>query len=64
MKIRLDVDSCAGHALCSAVDSDLFPLDDGGYSTLEPHIVAAEHEALVRDGVAACPEGALILEES
>lgn len=63
MKIRLDADSCAGHALCSAVDPHLFPLDDCGYSTLEPHIVAAEHQGLVRDGVAACPEGALVLEE-
>lgn len=34
MKIRLDRSLCAGHAQCYAVDPDLFPLDDDGYSIL------------------------------
>lgn len=63
MKIRLEQSKCVGHAQCYAVDPELFPIDDSGYSTLEEREVRPEDEALIRDGVAACPEIALILEE-
>lgn len=63
MKVRLDRSKCAGHAMCYAVDPDLFPIDDGGYSVLEPHEVDPADADTVRDGVAACPELALILED-
>ena len=33
MKLWLLPERCAGHALCHAVDSTMFPLDDSGYST-------------------------------
>lgn len=63
MKVRLEQSKCVGHAQCYAVDPELFPIDDSGYSTLEEREVRPEDEALIRDGVAACPEIALILEE-
>jgi ferredoxin len=63
MRVRLDQDKCVGHGLCYAVDPALFPIDDAGYSILEPHEVAPSDEQATRDGVAACPESALILEE-
>lgn len=63
MKIRLDATKCMGHAQCYAVDPDLFPIDDEGYSVLEPHAVSPEDAPAVRRGVDACPEMALILEE-
>ncbi|WP_099024542.1 ferredoxin [Mycolicibacterium palauense] len=63
MRVRLERNKCAGHAQCHAVDPDLFPIDDGGFSILEPHSVAAGDEHLVRDGAAACPELALIVED-
>jgi ferredoxin len=63
MKVRVDNAKCMGHAQCYAVHPDLFPLDDAGYSTLEPHHVKPEDEQVTREGVDACPEGALILEE-
>jgi ferredoxin len=62
MKIRLEQSKCVGHAQCYAVDPDQIPIDDSGYSTLEAHDVKPEDEQVVRDGVAACPEVALILE--
>lgn len=62
MKIRLERAKCAGHAQCYAVDPELFPIDDDGYSILEPHVVAPGDEKVVREGVAACPELALIIE--
>ena len=63
MRVRVDNSKCAGHAQCYAVDPDLFPLDDSGYSILQEHEVKPEDEQKTRDGVAACPEMALILEE-
>jgi ferredoxin len=63
MRVRLESSKCVGHALCYAVDADLFPIDDAGYSIVKPHDVRPEDEATVREGVAACPEKALLLEE-
>jgi ferredoxin len=63
MRIRLEADRCCGHAQCYAVDPELFPIDDSGYCVLEPHTVRPEDADVVRDGVLACPENALILEE-
>ena len=63
MKVRLEQSKCVGHAQCYAVDPDLFPIDDSGYSILEAHDVRPEDQQQVRDGVAACPELALVLEE-
>ena len=63
MKVRLEQSRCVGHAQCYAVNPELFPIDDSGYSILEAHEVKPEDEDLTREGVAACPEMALILEE-
>jgi ferredoxin len=63
VKVRLDQSKCVGHAQCYAVDPNLFPIDDSGYSILEAHGVRPGDEQQVRDGVAACPELALVLEE-
>ena len=63
MKVRLDQSRCVGHAQCYAVDPQLFPIDDAGYSILEEHEVRPEVAQLTRDGVASCPEMALILDE-
>lgn len=63
MKISLDSAKCVGHAQCHAVDPDMFPIDDAGYSTLEAHMVPVGDEGVARQGVAACPEQALVLEE-
>ncbi len=63
MKVRLEQSKCVGHAQCHAVDPDLFPIDESGYSSLEERQVRPEDEQLTRDGVASCPEMALILDE-
>lgn len=64
MKIRLsDSAKCSGHAQCYAVSPDLFPLDESGYSILAECEVDPADEKAARDGVAACPEGALTVVE-
>jgi ferredoxin len=63
VKVRLEKSRCVGHAQCFAVDPNLFPIDASGYSILEEHEVRPEDEPVVRDGVASCPEMALVIEE-
>jgi ferredoxin len=63
MRIRLDKASCAGHGLCNSIDSELFPLDENGYSMVEPHDVRPADEQRTREGVAVCPEQALIFDD-
>jgi ferredoxin len=64
LRIHLEQAKCSGHARCYAVDPELFPIDDSGYSTVVDHDVAPGDESTVREGVAACPEIALLLDES
>jgi ferredoxin len=63
MKLRVDNSKCMGHAQCYAVNPKLFPIDDSGYSNLQPHQVESEDVQATTEGVSACPEHALILEE-
>jgi ferredoxin len=63
MKVRLEQAKCVGHAQCYALDPDLFPIDDSGYSILKEHVVKPGDEAVVRNGAAACPELAIIIDE-
>ncbi|WP_414151977.1 ferredoxin [Mycobacterium leprae] len=44
-------------------DSQLFPIGDSGYSTLEEYAIRSEEAQLTRDGVAVCSAMAFILEE-
>jgi ferredoxin len=60
--IRVDKAKCQGHALCYAVDPELYPLDDDGFSALT---VKQIYDAQVPDaerGVDACPERAIAVE--
>jgi ferredoxin len=52
-----------GHAQCYAVDPDLFPIDESGYSILEEREVSPQDVQVTRDGVASCPEMALVIDE-
>ncbi len=63
MRVRLEKSKCVGHAQCYAVDPDLFPIDESGYSVLQDRKVAPGDEEVTRDGVASCPEMALVIEE-
>jgi ferredoxin len=63
VRVRLEKSKCVGHAQCYAVDPDLFPIDESGYSILEEREVAPEDLQVTRDGVASCPEMALIIDE-
>ena len=64
MKVRLDAAKCNGHAQCFAVDAELFPIDDFGYSCLEPREVPADEVAVTLEAAGVCPEGAIVIEDS
>jgi ferredoxin len=63
MKVRVEQSRCVGHAQCYAVDPKIFPIDESGNSILEEHEVVPEEAEVIRDGVASCPEMALVLDE-
>ena len=39
----MEPDRCVGHAQCFAVDEDLFPVDDAGYSAVTVFEVTPEN---------------------
>ena len=64
MKISVDNSKCEAHGQCNAVDAELFPLDDEGYSVVgKGREVPAGKEDLAREGVDACPMVALSVDE-
>jgi ferredoxin len=62
MRIRINRDICAGHAVCAAIAPELYTLDDDGYANADKAIVAPGMEALAERGAANCPERAITLE--
>ncbi len=64
MRIIVNRSLCQGHARCAAVDPDLFVLDEDGYIAIDEAVVPPGKDDAARDGVAACPELALSIDES
>jgi ferredoxin len=59
MKLSVSQLECAGHGQCTLVNSDLFPLDDDGFSTITELDVPSALEDDARRGVEACPSRAI-----
>ena len=63
MRIRVDRVTCQGHALCAGSASELYTLDEEGYSNVGELEVPAGMEELARRGMQSCPEGAITITE-
>jgi ferredoxin len=63
MHVHVDRARCQGHARCWAEASDLYVLDDDGYSAVEDVEVPAGMEDAARRGAAVCPEQAIRIVE-
>jgi ferredoxin len=64
VKLFVEAGRCEGHGSCYFVDSDLFPLDDNGFTAVvDGSEVAPDQEQNARDGAQACPVLALRVEE-
>lgn len=61
MKVSIDLGKCCGHARCSAIDSDMFPLDESGYALHADVDVPPGAEEKARLAVTSCPERAISL---
>lgn len=63
MKIKVDVESCVGHARCAAIAPDVFVLDDDGFNVTPEKVIPPELEAQAQRGADACPEMAITIVE-
>jgi ferredoxin len=63
VRIVVDQDRCTGHARCHAIDSELFSLDDDGYSNVTSFEVPPSKEQVAHDAVLSCPEMAIRAED-
>ena len=63
MRIKVDRNICAGHALCAARAPELYTLDEDGYSNADGRVVPADKFEQARLGAASCPERAIVLIE-
>jgi ferredoxin len=63
MKILLDENKCSSLGMCESVSPDHFEVgDDGSLKILNPEPDESDR-ALIEEAVAACPTGALRIEE-
>ena len=60
MRIMVDRNVCAGHALCAATAPDVFTLDGDGYSNADGLTVPVGKEVQATFGAACCPERAIV----
>jgi ferredoxin len=61
MRIGVDADLCTGHGRCYALAPDVYSYDDEGFVTLRGKEMDVPEglETQARDGILACPEGAI-----
>ena len=65
MRVRVDPAMCQANGECHRICPDVFQLDEWGYAYVEGDgAVAPELKAAAEEAVAACPEGAIVAEES
>ena len=63
MKILVDRQVCAGHALCAARAPDVYQLDEQGYCCSNGTSVPVPLREQARLGARHCPEAAIVLVE-
>ena len=63
MKIVLDEAKCSSLGMCESVAPDFFEVGDDGELNLLDVTPPADQRELIEEAVAACPTGALSLEE-
>jgi len=63
LRIKVDKNACAGHAVCAARAPDIFLLNDEGYLDSDGQVVPPEWHDLARVAAASCPEQAIKLIE-
>jgi ferredoxin len=63
--VSVDAKLCAGHAICTILDSAVFNLDEeAGVARVDAAAAAAASSSTMKDIVAACPAGAITVENT
>jgi ferredoxin len=63
IRARAEPSACCGYGICAEICPQVFELDDNGFVTVAVHTVPSGLEAQAREAAAACPQGALAIEE-
>lgn len=61
MKLSVDQGKCQGNALCAAIASEVFALDDDEKAYVKVDLVPGDVEPKVRSAVSSCPEQAIAI---
>ncbi|MFE1795883.1 ferredoxin [Streptomyces sp. NPDC059517] len=64
LRFRIDTDLCAGHGRCYALGPEYFESDDIGYAKVLDRVEPADRRDSMEDIAMACPEGAILIEET
>lgn len=64
LRIVADRSRCCGYGLCAQICPDVYKLDADGLVYMDSEIVPAGLEEEAREGAAACPAEALVVEEA
>lgn len=63
LKFTIDTNLCSGHGRCYTLAPQWFDADDVGYGEVKDRAIAESERAAMEDVAAACPEGAISVEE-
>ena len=63
MKVIVDYTRCSGIGLCEMTAPAVFEVGDDGQSHVLKHELSPDERATVEEAIAACPTGALSVEE-
>lgn len=62
IRVSADRSRCCGYGLCAQLCPQVYKLDADGLVYLETDVVSPEDEEEAREGAAACPAEALLVE--
>jgi len=64
VRVAVDPVRCRGHGICALLFGEAVSLDEWGYAVVEPTAISDPRSIRrARRAVAACPQGALVLED-
>lgn len=63
LRVSADRSRCCGYGLCAQLCPQLYKLDEGGLVYLDTEFVPEGMEEEAREGAAACPAEAILIEE-
>jgi ferredoxin len=63
LKFSIDTNICSGHGRCYTLAPQWFDADDVGYGEVKDGVIDEGQRAAMEDIAAACPEGAISVEE-